>query len=66
MTALLYRWIYRLHNDLRGQDLVEYALITGLVAVAGGAIFPTSLLPAVSTIFSRVNYIAQQASNQGS
>ena len=40
MTAKLYTWICRLHNDLRGQDLVEYALMAGFVAVAGGAIFP--------------------------
>jgi Flp pilus assembly pilin Flp len=41
-------------KDTRGQDLIEYALMAGFVAVAAGAIFPTTLMPAVSTIFSRV------------
>ena len=35
MTVKLYTFICRLHNDLRGQDLVEYALMAGFVAVAG-------------------------------
>lgn len=54
MTALLYRAAIQLQNDLRGQDLVEYALMAGFVAVAAGAIFPTSLMPGVSTIFSSI------------
>ena len=40
--------------DAQGQDLVEYALLTGFVAVAAGAIFPTSVAPSVSTIFSKI------------
>ena len=31
-------------KDTRGQDLIEYALMAGFVAVAGGAIFPTTLM----------------------
>jgi Flp pilus assembly pilin Flp len=27
--------------DDRGQDLVEYALLTGIIAVAGAIVFPT-------------------------
>lgn len=66
MTAILYTWIYRLRNDLRGQDLVEYALIAGFVAVAGGAIFPTTLMPGVSTIFSKLDSYTALAASQGS
>jgi pilus assembly protein Flp/PilA len=66
MTAKLYTFICRLHNDLRGQDLVEYALMAGLVAVAGGAIFPTTLMPGVSTIFSKLNTFTAAAASQGS
>jgi pilus assembly protein Flp/PilA len=66
MTALLYTWIYRLRNDLRGQDLVEYALMAGFVAVAGGAVWPTTVMPAVSTIFSKINIATAAAASQGS
>ena len=40
--------------DRRGQDLVEYALLVGFVGVACGAVFPTSVAPGISTIFSKV------------
>ena len=43
-----------LGRDGRGQDLVEYALMAGFVAVIGGAIFPTTFSPALSIIFSKV------------
>jgi pilus assembly protein Flp/PilA len=66
MTAKLYTWICRLHNDLRGQDMVEYALMAGFVAVAGGAIFPTTLMPGVSSIFSKLTTYTTNAANQGS
>ena len=36
-----------------GQDLIEYALMAGFVAVAAGAFLP-SIAPGVSTVFSRV------------
>jgi Flp pilus assembly pilin Flp len=66
MIAKLYTLICGIHNDLRGQDLVEYALMAGFVAVAGGAIFPTTLMPGVSTIFSRINVITSASASQGS
>ena len=66
MTAKLYTWICRLHYDLRGQDMVEYALMAGFVAVAGGAIFPTSSMPGVSSIFSKLTTYTTNAANQGS
>ena len=66
MTATLYAWIYRLRYDRRGQDLVEYALMAGFVAVAGGAIFPTTLMPSISAIFSKVNTITSASASQGS
>jgi len=66
MKAKLYTFICGLHNDLRGQDLVEYALMAGFVAVAGGAIFPTTLMPGVSTIFSKLNTFTAAAASEGS
>lgn len=42
--------------DSRGQDLVEYALAAGLVAVAAVACMP-ALSTTVSTVFSKVGSI---------
>jgi Flp pilus assembly pilin Flp len=53
----------RLGTETLGQDLIEYALMAGFVAVAAGAIFPTNLMPAVSGIFSKLgSYFAIAAS----
>jgi pilus assembly protein Flp/PilA len=40
-------------RDTRGQDLVEYALLAGFVAVAAGAILP-NLSSSMSKIYSRL------------
>jgi len=40
--------------------------MAGFVAVAGGAIFPTTLMPGVSTIFSKLNTFTAAAASQGS
>jgi len=37
-----------------GQDLVEYALMAAFVAVAAGSIFPTTIAPNISQIFSKI------------
>ena len=52
-------------RDTSGQDLVEYALMAGFVAVAGGAIFPTTLMPGVSAIFSKINTFTAAAASLG-
>jgi pilus assembly protein Flp/PilA len=52
-------------KDTRGQDLIEYALMAGFVAVAAGAIMPGVAL-SISTIFSKVASVLTQASTQGS
>jgi pilus assembly protein Flp/PilA len=56
----------QLIGNRRGQDLIEYALIGGFVAVAAGAIFPATLMPDVSYIFSKVNMYFSEAASQGS
>ncbi len=43
----------RIWKDTRGQDLIEYALMAGFVAVAAGAIMP-SVSTSISTIFSKI------------
>ena len=54
LLAVYYCGLRRLWAETPGQDLVEYALMAGFVAVAAGAIFPTTLMPAVSSIFSKL------------
>ncbi len=48
-------------KDTRGQDLIEYALMAGFVAVAAGAIMP-GVSTSISTIFSKVASVMSQAS----
>ncbi|HXP87480.1 MAG TPA: hypothetical protein VN841_22295 [Bryobacteraceae bacterium] len=50
----LFRAAFRCWETQKGQDLIEYALMAGFVAVAAGAIFPTTVMPTVSGIFSKV------------
>jgi len=54
-----------LWRDRRGQDLIEYALMAGFVAVAAGAIMP-NVATSISTIFSQIGSVLTAASNQGS
>jgi pilus assembly protein Flp/PilA len=54
----------RIMKDTRGQDLIEYALMAGFVAVAAGAIVP-SVAANISTIFSKVNSVMTGAASQG-
>ena len=42
--------------DESGQDLIEYALMAGFVAVAAGAIMP-NVSASISTIFSKVGSV---------
>ena len=47
-----------------GQDLIEYALMAGFVAVAAGAVMP-GVADSISTIFSQVGSVLGIASTQG-
>jgi pilus assembly protein Flp/PilA len=48
----------RLWHDTQGQDLVEYALAAGMVAVAAVAVMPT-LQTTVSTVFTKISTIIE-------
>jgi Flp pilus assembly pilin Flp len=48
-------------KDQRGQDLIEYALMAGFVAVAAGAIMP-GVATSISQIFSKVSSVLSNAS----
>lgn len=43
-------------KDDRGQDLIEYALMAGFVAVAAGALMP-GVSTSISTIFSKIQSV---------
>ena len=50
-------------KDTRGQDLIEYALMAGFVAVSAGAIMP-GVASSISTIFSKIASVMTQAASQ--
>ena len=54
---------FRALKDTRGQDLIEYALMAGFVAVVAGSIMP-GVATSISTIFSKVASVMSQASLQ--
>jgi pilus assembly protein Flp/PilA len=49
MCALLRLW-----KDQRGQDLIEYALLAAAIAIIVAGFLPPSVMPSVSTIFSKI------------
>ena len=56
-------WKLRILRDTRGQDLIEYALMAGFVAVAAGAIMP-GVATSISTIFSKIGSTMSNAATQ--
>jgi len=60
LAPLLRTW-----KDTHGQDLIEYALMAGFVAVSAGAIMP-NVATSISTIFSLIGSVLSAAANQGS
>ena len=58
-------WKIKVLRDTRGQDLIEYALMAGFVAVAAGAVMP-GVADSISTIFSKVGSVLILASSYGS
>ena len=47
---------FRIWKDSEGQDLIEYALMAGFVAVAAGAIVP-GVATSMKNIFTKINSI---------
>jgi pilus assembly protein Flp/PilA len=50
----------KIWKDQSGQDLIEYALMAGFVAVAAGAVMP-GVATSLSQIFSKVASVMSQA-----
>lgn len=59
---LLLHKIRLLAEDNEGQDLVEYALLAGFVAVAAGALLP-GISDSISTIFSKMASVLSTAAS---
>lgn len=53
-------WILALWADEAGQDMVEYALLAGLVAVASG-LFAPDMSESMTTIYSKLASKLEQA-----
>jgi pilus assembly protein Flp/PilA len=62
-TILNLVWKLRIWTDEHGQDLIEYALMAGFVAVAAGAIMP-GVATSISKIFSKISSVMSAASTQ--
>jgi len=46
-------FLRRLWNDVRGQDLVQYAIAAGMMAVCAVAVMPT-LPPTLKSMFAKI------------
>ena len=60
VVKLVVKW--QIWKDTKGQDLIEYALMAGFVAVAAGAIMP-GVAESINTVFSKVNSIMISAAS---
>ncbi len=55
---------WRGRRSQSGQDLVEYALILGFIAVACAAIIPYTATESMRTIYSKIAEILMSSTNQ--
>jgi pilus assembly protein Flp/PilA len=46
----------KIWRNKHGQDLIEYALMAGFVAVAAGALMP-AVSSSISTVFSKISSV---------
>ena len=51
-------FLRRLWKDTQGQDMVEYAIAAGMMAVCAVAVMPT-LPPTVTSMFSKIAALIQ-------
>ncbi len=59
----LYTLILRLARDEEAQDMVEYALLAGFIAVAAGGLLP-GIADGISIIFSKMGSLINNAAAQ--
>lgn len=56
-------WKLRIMKDTRGQDLIEYALMVGFIAVAAGAVIP-GVVTSIRSIFTRISEVLASSASQ--
>ena len=61
-TVINWIWKLRIWRDNHGQDLIEYALMAGFVAIAAGSIMP-GVSSSISKIFSKVSSVMTAAAS---
>ena len=59
----LYMFLLKLRRDERAQDMVEYALLAGFIAVAAGGLLP-GIADGISIIFSKMGSLVNNAAAQ--
>ncbi len=59
----LQRFFLRLSQDEKAQDMVEYALLAGFIAVAAGALLPP-IADGISMIFSKMTSVVNNVAVQ--
>jgi pilus assembly protein Flp/PilA len=63
-TLKLWVRLQTLRSDIKGQDLIEYALMAGFVSVAAGAVMP-QVATDLQLIYSKIQSVLYAASQQG-
>ena len=58
----LHRFILQLAREEKAQDMVEYALLAGFIAVAAGATLPP-ISDQISIIFSKMGSLVTEAAS---
>jgi len=58
----LYSFFLTITRDEEAQDMVEYALLAGFIAVAAGAVLP-GISNSISTIFSKMASVTGAAAS---
>lgn len=48
---------FRLRGNSRGQDMIEYALLVGLLSIIAFGMFPSSYVPSLTHIWHRVSEV---------
>ncbi len=56
-------WKLRIMKDTRGQDLIEYALMVGFIAVAAGAVIP-GVVTSIRNIFEKISSVLVSSASQ--
>jgi Flp pilus assembly pilin Flp len=56
-VAAVYQWAKQFRADQRGQDLIEYALVSALVVVAAVSGLAPWVGPTLNQIFSKVTCV---------